>query len=125
LYPWPSYGGFLFKRTEHEIWATDIGWVRSPSYSRDRPSGSDTDVVIALAIGSADRTFELVLTPARFDALEQLINTTAVLTDWGRPLPDSRLAFLTEVTPLEDVISYSPDGTSIRKRRTRVAFVSA
>lgn len=125
MYPWPSFGGFQFKPTEHEIWATDVGWVRTPSYSRDRPLGSDTDVIIALSIGSADRSFELILTPARFDALEQLMNTTAIFTDWGRPIPDSRLAFLTEVSAIEDVISYSRDGTAIRKRRTRVALASA
>lgn len=123
--PWASFGGFLFQRSEHIIWGTDAGWVRTPSYSRQRPFGSATDAITTIAIGSAERTFEIILTPSRFDSLEMLMNSKALFTDWGQP-PDSRVAFLTEVTPVEDVVSYAPNVTyATRKRRTRITLISA
>lgn len=124
-YPWPSFGGFLFQRDETVIWGTDAGWEKAPTYNRQRPLGTSSDVITTLAIGSSERTFEAVFTVERFTALEGLLNTKAVFTDWGRPLPDSRNAFLSEVVPIEDVISYFPDGVPKRKRRARLTFVSA
>lgn len=124
-YPWPSFGGFVFRREEHIIWGTDVGWAESPSYSRQRPFGSETDSIISLAIGSAERQFEINLTPTRMAALRLMLNARALLTDWARPTPDSRMAFLTEITPLEEVISFSREATAARKYRVRLAFVSA
>lgn len=123
-YPFAGFGGFQFRREEHALWGTDIGWALAPSYSRQRPLGSSSDVISALAIGSAERSFELHLTPERFDALQSLINTTGLFTDWTRPVPDSRMAFLTEVTPIEDVISYDHLKSSQRKRRTKITLAS-
>lgn len=131
MYPWPSFIGFKFESTESPIWGTDAGWVLSPSYSRQRPLGSSGDVITALAIGSAERTFEVYLTPARFLILQGLLNTTGSFTDWTRPLPESRNAFLTEVVAQENVISLryaaTPGDTSPsnqRKIRTKLTFVS-
>lgn len=121
-YPFPSYGGFQFKRGEH--FYSDTNWVKIPSYQRSRPLGTATDVAIALSIGSAERTFELYLTPTRFAQLEAMVNTKAVLTDWGRPTPDSRQAFLTEVIPSQDVYSYKPTGITGRKIPTKLTFIS-
>lgn len=123
-YPWASFSGFFFHREETAIYGTDIGWVKTPSYSRQRPLGTATDVITTLSIGSAERTFELHLTPARYTALESLLNSQGLFTDWTRPTPDSRQAFLAEVSPLGDVISYSKDGTAIRKRHARVTLVT-
>ena len=123
MYPYPSFGGFQFKRDEH--FYSDTNWVKTPSYQRQRPLGTGTDVAIALSIGSAERTFELYLTPTRFAQLEGMLNTTGLLTDWGRPIPDSRQAFLTEVTPSSDVYSYKPTGITGRKIPTKLTFITA
>lgn len=123
MYPFPSFGGFNFQREEH--FYTDTNWVKSPSYQRSKPLGSSTDVAIALSIGSSERSFELYLSPTRFAQLEGMLNTKAVLTDWARPVPDSRQAFLTEVTANPDVYSYKPTGKVDRKIPTKITFITA
>lgn len=124
MYPWPSFGGFLFIKEEHAVWGTDAGWTRVANFQRSSPLGADSDVLTALNISSYDRSFEIYLTPERFDDLEALMNSTAEFTDWSRPIPDSRTAVLVEVSAIEDVISSSPQGTMIRKRHTKVSLVT-
>ncbi len=132
-YPWPSFGGFNFQRDERATFESDAGWALAPSYDRQRPFGTATDVITALSIGSAERTFECYLAPNRFAALLTMLNSRAVLTDWQRPIPDSRAAFMTECTPLGDSISShsgrsqppSPSVTLLRKLHVRLTFVSA
>lgn len=125
-YPWPSFStDFLFQRDEQPIFGTDTGWARAPSYSRSRPLGSATDSIVVLAIGSAIRSFECYLSPDRFDTLEGYINTSASFTDWERPTPDSRDAFLLQITPLDpDVRVVCSDGVTRKRIRTRVDLVS-
>ena len=123
-YPFAGFGPFLFQREEWPIHGTDGGWNRSPSVSRSRPLGSATDDIVALAIGSAERSFECHLTPARFAALEALANTTGTLVDWARPTPDSRSAYLAKVSQLGSVAAICEDGQTRRKIRVRLEFVS-
>lgn len=94
----------MFRREETALPETDAGWALAPSYSRQRPLGSATDVITTLAIGSAERAFECFLTPNRFKSLEFMLNTKALFTDWEKPIPDSRMAFLSEVTLLDSAI---------------------
>lgn len=122
--PWAGFGGMQFNKEEHAIWGTDPGWNNAPKISRTSPLGSATDVMTALAIGSRDRVFEMFLTPARFEALRSLINTTGLFTDWERPIPDSRQAFLVNVESMENVISSDTHATKQRKIHTRVTLVS-
>lgn len=125
-YPWFSAGGFRFRREEMPIYGTDTGWLRTPSYNRQRPLGTSVDVVNAIAIGSAERSFEVNLTPARYAVLESLLNTQFLFTDWRRPIPDSRNAFLSEVAgTIQDQIGHRPDGIPQRKIRTRISLISA
>lgn len=125
-YPWPSFGSFRFSREERAIFDTDEGWERQPAISQQRPLGSAIDSIVTLAIGSASRTFECRLTPARFTALEALLTTTALFTDWDRPTPDSRQAFLRAVTPLDrtDVLICRNDGSTPNTVRVRVELIS-
>lgn len=125
MFPWPSIGAFLFTREEQPIFGSDSGWSRSPSYENSRPLGSATDSIVTLAIGSAVRQFECYLSPARFGALEALQNTSDTFTDWERPTPDSRGAFLRRVSVLErDIAVTCSDGTTRRRWRTLVELVS-
>jgi hypothetical protein len=133
-YPWPSFGGFLFQKNEEALWESDAGWVPAPTYDRQKPLGSATDVITALSIGSLERTFEIVIAPDRYRALFTMLNSAAVLTDWERPIPDSRPAFLTELTPLNSTIStrIAPTGrinfrapTPGHAMHVRLTFVSA
>lgn len=119
-YPWPSFGTFQFKREESAHFETDAGWVLAPSFVQQRPIGSTVDNVFAVSIGSATRSFEITLTRTRFLELQQFLNTTAVFTDWNRPQPDTREAFLSEVTPLEQVSNVA----LVRKLRVRISLVS-
>lgn len=128
-WPWPSFGGFLFKHDEQPVWGTDAGWALSPAYYRAKPFGSTTDVITAIAIGSAERTFEMYFTPRRFLQLQLLLNTRAIFTDWDRPA-DSRMAFLSGLEPIENAISAngatgSVQKSFIRKRKAKVTLVSA
>ncbi len=127
-YPFAGFGTVLFTREEMPLPGTDVGWVRSPTYSRVRPLGSARDSILTLAIGSAERSWELYLAPARLAALEALLNSTATLVDWDRPVPDQRSAFLTGVEPQEFVaVACRDDGSSpgtARRIRTKLTWVS-
>lgn len=125
-YPWPSLGAFRFTREETPIYGTDIGWQATPSYSRQRPLGSTVDVITTLSIGSYERSFEVFLSQERFDAFFTLLNSSALFTDWKRPVPDSRQAFLSEVSRVEQAgYGRKPNGLYKPKIRTRVVLVSA
>lgn len=124
-YPWPSFGSFTFKRSESALWGTDVGWALSPTIAQTRPIGSVKDHIVATAIGSRARSFEINLETDRQAQLESLINTTAVLTDWERPVPDSRPAFLVSVEPVDRFLHQaSQSGQTTFARRFRVTFVS-
>lgn len=125
-FPWPSFGGFRFLGVdERPVFRTDSGWNRRISTSRQRPLGTATDSIVTLAVGSASRAFEVHLTPARLAILEALVNTTALFTDWERPNPDSRQAFLMAVTQLDrTVVKVCSDGGTPNRIRVRVELVS-
>lgn len=125
MFPWASFGGFLFLREETAHFGSDAGWIPSATYIRQRPLGSARDYIITTSIGSDERSFELNFRPDRLDAFKALLNTVAVFTDWTSPVPDSRSAFLSEVTPLEFLInSNRRNGFTSRVVRTRVALIS-
>lgn len=123
-YPWPSFGSFVFTRSESALWGTDIGWILSPSIAQTRPLGSNVDHIVATAIGSRTRQFEVNLEPDRQAQLEALINTTAIFTDWERPSPDSRRAFLASVTPVDKFFHQDRNGQMKPARRFTVSLVS-
>lgn len=123
-YPWPGFGSILFARDEIPIFGTDMGWQRLPSIDRARPLGSATDSIVTTAAGSATRSFEVYLSPTRLAALEALVNTTATFTDWGRPTPDSRSAFLFTLLNLERLAVKCHDGVTRQRFRVRVELIS-
>lgn len=122
MYPWPSFGAFQFLREETAHFNTDAGWNLSPSYVTQRPLGSGTSVSVTTAIGSADRSFELTLAPARLALLQTFLNTVALFTDWSRPLPDSRLAKLTEVSSVD--YGAGGPGFNLQRIRTKISLLS-
>lgn len=124
-YPWFSFGNFLFEREETPLLGSDTGWAISPSIARARALGSTTDSVLTVALGSMDRSFDLLLSPARYAALQALAGTTAVLTDWKRPTPDTRNAVLSGVVlSSEEIMVRCHDGTRQLKRRVTLSFIS-
>lgn len=124
MYPFPSFGTFIFKKSETVLWGSDQGWVLAPSYVQVRPVGSTVDHIAATAIGSATRTFEVNLEPSRFNELQNLLNTTADFTDWDRPFPNNRSAFLTEVSPQEKTFHEDRAGLTKPTIRVKVSLVS-
>jgi hypothetical protein len=125
-YPWAGFGTFQFSRDEQPIFGSDTGWARpQPSYSQSRPLGSATDSIVTLAMGSAVRSYEVYLTPTRFTALEALVNTRGLHTDWNRPTPDSRQAFLASLIPQDqNVMVVCDDGVTRRRIRAVVELIS-
>jgi hypothetical protein len=124
MYPWPSFSSFLFKKRETVVFGTDQGWALAPSYVQGRPVGSTKDHIVATAIGSATRTFEIYLEQDRFIQLQALLNTVGLFTDWERPVPDSRQAFLTEVSPQEKAFHIDHEGFTKPVIRVRVSLLS-
>lgn len=125
-FPWPSFGSYLFRKTEQPVWGTDVGWVNSPTTSRNRPVGSTSDVITAISIGSAERTFELWMSVTRYENLRGLMNTRALFTDWLRPIPNSRNAYLADVIPVSDGFSYDPfEDRTVRKKLVRVTLITS
>lgn len=104
-YPWPSLGGFIFKKDEQAIFESDTYWLLAPGYSRQRPLGTDSEVITTLSIGSSERSFEVNLTPSRYKSLENMINSKVPFTDWTRPIPETRMVFISEVSIVQEVFS--------------------
>ncbi|KKN05740.1 hypothetical protein LCGC14_1084330 [marine sediment metagenome] len=124
MFPWPGFSSILFTRDEIPIFGTDMGWQRLPSIDRTRALGSATDSIVTTAAGSATRSFEIYLSPTRLAALEALVNTTGTFTDWERPTPDSRSAFLRALLNLERLTVKCNDGTTRQRFRVRVELIS-
>jgi len=103
---------------------SDSGWNLKPSYDRSTPLGSAKDSIVTLAIGSAERSFELYLSPARFSTLLALLNTQQTFTDWERPLPESRSVFVADVSQKEWVAVLCSDGTTQKRVRVGISLVS-
>lgn len=123
MYPWPSFGNFLFTRDESSLQRSDRGWNRTPSYARSRALGSASDNVVTMAVGSSERSFEVYLTPARLAVLAALVNTVAAFTDWERPTPDSRDALLMKVEQREWAAVRCSDGSTQKRIRTQVTLL--
>lgn len=126
MFPWFSFGAFLFQATEQPIFGSDTDWVNTPTISRQRPLGATADAILSLGIGSADRTWEAYFTPDRFTSLLPSLSTSALLTDWRRPTPDSRSAVLVGLEQVEadDIAVQSAYATTQRRIRARLSFVS-
>jgi hypothetical protein len=123
-YPFAGFGGFIFHEDERAISETDSRWVREPKRDRSSPLGSARDTIVTLALGSADREFEILFEPTRFAAFEALVGTTDTFTDWTRPTPDSRSAYLARAQHLTDVSVVCADNSTRRKVRARVSLIS-
>ncbi|KKL78763.1 hypothetical protein LCGC14_2021590 [marine sediment metagenome] len=126
-YPWPSFGAFHFKKSELPIMRTDSGWNAILSATEQRPLGTATSSIVVMAVGSQRRRFECYLAPDRFATLQALLNTTATFTDWDRPTPNSRQAFLRSVVQLDRtpvLESRCAEGVMPNSVRARVELVS-
>ena len=126
-YPFPGFGSFVFQREEWPIDGTDSGWRRSPVRDRTRNLGSAIDSIVTLAVGSAERSWEAHLEPARLAALEELISSTEDFVDWNRPTPEQRRAYLENVEPIRNVAArefVSDDNPTRRKTRVRISIIS-
>lgn len=123
-YPWPSFGSFQWHRDETAIFGTDTGWNRQPGYAQSRPLGSARDSIVTLAIGSAARKFECLLSPSRYDELAGLVNSAAFFTDWERPAPGQRFAFLANIEQRQWVAVRCSDGETEKRIRTVVSLIS-
>lgn len=116
-YPWPGFGTFVFTREERPIHGSDTGWQRDhPNYDVAMPLGSSRDSVVLIAVGSARRSFECYLSPTRYTALEALLTTSAVFTDWSQPTPDSRQAVLMALSAIDQYVTMRcSDGVTRRR----------
>lgn len=125
MYPWASFGNIMWERTERPLYRTDTDWKITPVRDQSVNLGSSSDSIVTLGIGSRVRSWEMYLTPARLAAHQALIGTTDTMTDWDRPTPDSRSAYLANVEPLDrDVAVVCGDGTTLRKIRARITFIT-
>jgi hypothetical protein len=123
-FPFAGFSSYLFANDERPVRDSDTDWNVAPTVNRSRSLGTATDRIQAMAIGSAERSFELFLEPARFATLKALINTTATFTDWTRPTPDSRSAYLQNVRSGGNIAVLCSDGATRRKIRALVTLIS-
>lgn len=125
MWPWPSLGGFQFKREEQPVYGTDLGWVQNPVYIRQTPLGSGGDTIVTTALGSMERNFEVYLSEDRFAILKAMANASYLFTDWSKPRPDSRQAFLSSVIQQDIGLHAKPDTNQTYKvSRVRVSLLS-
>lgn len=122
-YPFAGFGSLLFQDDERPLEDTDTYWLNEPSVARSRSLGSAKDNKRTLAIGSATRSFEILMTPTRFAAAKALINTADTFTDWERPTPDSRTASVLNVRFVRNVAVLCSDSVVRRKIRCRWELV--
>ena len=123
-YPFAGFSSFLFQRDEMPTDSVGGQWNVGPNYQKSRPLGATRDSILTVAVGSAVRSFECYMFPARYATLRALINTAGLFTDWTRPTPDSRQAFLDNAEDLGSVAVLCDDGTTQRKIRVRVTLTS-
>lgn len=127
MYPFPSIGTFLFKRSDSEvaIFESDEGWQLKPRISNIPLLGSPINSVQLLGFGSQERIFEIYLSPSRYSELKARIGTTAEFTDWEQPVPTSRNAFLSGVNanggPVQVTCS---DGITRFRYRVTITLIS-
>ena len=119
-YPWPSFGDFYFQPTERALDGLGGFWNYNPSEARSRAQGAVTDSVVTISIGSAARQFDCYLAPSRLLLLRAQVGQIATFTDWGSPLPDSRLARLDAVDYQSSVAVTDVDCTDETERRALV-----
>lgn len=100
-FPWAGFGTIRFKRHEAPIIGTDTGWNANPKFAESTPTGAIRNDIVTLSIGSETRSFEQYMDPDRVTAYKALINTSHVLTDFDRPSPVQRQAFLRNVREVE------------------------
>lgn len=109
MYPFPSFGTFLFKEDLDNT--TDTWWNRESKatfrrFLSDYPN--DLSYVRPVERGNGLRSFEMQMTLARVTELQNNYqNTLAVFTDWQRPTPDSRYAWLKTVQVLPGPVQVS------------------
>lgn len=123
-YPFAGFGAFLFQNDERPLEDSDSFWTLNPSLSRSRALGSTKDRIVTTSIGSAERDWEAHFEPSRFATLTGMINTQGTFTDWTRPTPDSRTAFLANVTQVRSVAFLCTDGVTRRKIRAKIQLIS-
>lgn len=136
MYPFPSFGTFLFK----EVWdiASDTWWNRESRatfrrFLSDYPN--DLSYVRPVERGNGTRGFDMTMTLARVTELQNNYqNTLNMLTDWQRPTPDSRYSWLKTVQLLPGPIQMSSrqqrllcagSGDNSPLVRVRLEFVEA
>lgn len=123
-YPHAGFGNFLFQPEERPEVGSDSGWKLKPTVQKSLPGGANKHDLQVMAIGSSERSFEILLSRERIDDLEASLATTELFTDWSEPIPDSREAFLMLVDPGDEVRVRCPDGTTAWRRRTTIELVS-
>lgn len=125
MYPWPSFGTFLFTKDETPMPGSDVGWIQAPQRVRQTPLGSARDVIALTAYGSSERSFEVLLTYDRLQELKALVDTEEQFTDWRRPVPLARTAYLSGVDQSEELLTACPTPeTQGKKWRTRISLIS-
>lgn len=135
-YPFPSFGTFLF--TENREADTDTWWNRESQatfrrFLSDFPN--DLSYVRPTQRGNGVRSFEIQMTLDRVIMLQNSYqNTLADFTDWQRPTPDSRYAWLKTVQVLPEPVKISTKqqralcaggGSNSPLVRVRLEFVEA
>lgn len=132
-YPWAGFEDtlgtqFKFRSDEQPIEGTDTFWRKQPKRDQSSNLGSSRDSIRTLAVGSATRTFELWMEQSRLDQFEGMLGRNGYFTDWLRPTPDSRAAYISEVTPQREAFGFQQscddDNPHKRKIRTRVTVLS-
>jgi hypothetical protein len=127
-YPFASFSSFTFLRTERPIWDTDPGWQNSMSFARNLPLGANRPTLLNLG-SQAERSFEMWMSPARVAALSGLLGITSTFTDWDRPLPTRRQAYLSAVNTTTNIAVMDnrpgdPTDTTQRRQRVRITLIA-
>lgn len=123
-----SFGAFTFGVDEEPV--ADTGWVY-PRVLADitLPLGAARESIVYMnvpaggisgAVGSAKRTLEFYLTKAQQAALEALVNTTDVFSDW-ESTPQGKTALLASCESLNAVTGWY--ATTSQRRRVRIELI--
>lgn len=127
-YPWPSFGTFLFREGQGErpLPGTDAGWQTTPSLLNERALGATINTLTVMALGSQERSFEVLMPEDRYNSLKALVGTTALFTDWsiGTLSIDSRSAFLSAVEAQGDMVLVNCEDGTRWHRRVRISLIS-
>lgn len=128
-YPWPGFGSFRFYRFDGEVPlpGTDSGWSAPIDIAKKTALGGVGSSITVMGYPAQQRSFNILLSPARHELLKSLVGVSGTFVDWAIAGidPVAKGAVLTEVAREGELVKVRCADNLVRFRvNTRVSLDS-